>query len=754
MPTFDFHLPDFSTDPATLAKDIKKLKDCVYMLNEQLRYQFSHIDEENIAAGAITEDSLETDLKRKVQDTAGNYSILKQTANAIEAKVSSIDGDVASLQLTAEGLLSKADAASTYSTISQTAAEISFAVSSALSGFNNLIAGTSYGYANLVYAAQTYRDIKAKAAITGYDVAALDTIAVRTYIDNPSGESVRLLVKEYSVADVLLASNYGDYVTTATYGYSGVTFTLDADTTQISIGIESAGAITETLRYKQLKMEMGAAFSGWTPHPTDPAAGVKTSYITVDNDSIDIASGGALNLSAASQITIGTAPFGVGGMNYYSNTAAYTVLSSGVTVNGRNAEDYLNGFAFVGPNPSGGILRLDNIITGNGYWTIGFDVRGTQSLAIPITVDICDLGATQFYTNSTNTYERKTLTVNVTNYSSDVYNFVDFSGFAWAYYRIRNIKIEKGSIATDWSENPGELHNSSITIDSDGIEILSGGDLIATAPGVLQITGGSTDATAIAIRNDTDYFISAGDLTQADAPFYVKKDGSIKSTSGTIGGFTIGSTSLYNSTDIILDSDLPGIQIGQVILYTTDSGFILWNPAAAIDNYTSAIICDNGPLYISVVDSWIQMGTSTNPTLVYMGDDVYIEDVCSALGYVDRTPAFTGNALEALSAVKDDGSGLIDHATLPEFARKTIKKPPPRDSIPKDGKGNLDYSKAPPATDEEGRDIGAMVSILTKAVQELMAVNEEQNSRIGKLEETVVFLQKQIDTLTGTKINL
>jgi hypothetical protein len=76
----------------------------------------------------------------------------------------------------------------------------------------------------------------------------------------------------------------------------------------------------------------------------------------------------------------------------------------------------------------------------------------------------------------------------------------------------------------------GGVVTSHVTIEDDSIEIASGGSLTVTAPTTLAITAGATDATAIAIRNDTDYFLSAGDLTQADAPFWVKKDGSIKAS--------------------------------------------------------------------------------------------------------------------------------------------------------------------------------------------------------------------------------
>ena len=108
---------------------------------------------------------------------------------------------------------------------------------------------------------------------------------------------------------------------------------------------------------------------------------------------------------------------------------------------------------------------------------------------------------------------------------------------------------------------------------------------------------------------------------------------------------------------------------------------------------------------------------------------------------------YFGNALSDIKGIKGTADGHLDMSSLPAFARKIIKKPPPMSSIPKDKKGMPDMSKAPPPTDEEGRDIGAMVSILTKAVQELMAVNDEQNTRLKALEEKDTTSEKRVTEL-------
>ncbi len=84
----------------------------------------------------------------------------------------------------------------------------------------------------------------------------------------------------------------------------------------------------------------------------------------------------------------------------------------------------------------------------------------------------------------------------------------------------------------------------------------------------------------------------------------------------------------------------------------------------------------------------------------------------SAASFTDRTPSYTGkNAVAELKLIRNDKNGNIDHSTLPAFARKKITS--------KDKKGK--------ESEADGRDIGAMISILTKAVQEL-------DERIEKIE--------------------
>lgn len=150
----------------------------------------------------------------------------------------------------------------------------------------------------------------------------------------------------------------------------------------------------------------------------------------------------------------------VGGRNYL--TKSNLIKDSGTNklnaLSVRDAETP-NGFKVTGNQTKDGTVRLYNVINSDGWWTVSFDIKGSQSTAVDVTVDICDQGQTKIWTNATNTYERKSISVNVTNYSKNpsVYHFVDFANFAFAYFWIDNIKIEKGNIATDHSEAPEDV---------------------------------------------------------------------------------------------------------------------------------------------------------------------------------------------------------------------------------------------------------------------------------------------------------
>lgn len=101
-------------------------------------------------------------------------------------------------------------------------------------------------------------------------------------------------------------------------------------------------------------------------------------------------------------------------------------------------------------------------------------------------------------------------------------------------------------------------------------------------------------------------------------------------------------------------------------------------------------------------------GTVTNEWSMYIADNAqaWFAGNVSALSFTDRTPFYEGDALSEIKKIKGK-KGKIDHSTLPSFARRTVKK------------RKYDDREGTEAEEVEGRDLGAMISLLTVGIQQI-----------------------------------
>jgi hypothetical protein len=295
--------------------------------------------------------------------------------------------------------------------------------------------------------------------------------------------------------------------------------------------------------------------------------------------------------------------------------------------------------------------------------------------------------------------------------------------------------------------------------------------------GATSLTAGSGANTVGLDSGGTNPALYAGSATPGSAPFRVTKTGDLTATSATISGaitassggisgnFYVGSDvgasgNLYvgSNADIRLSGDgirlvLPNLAApslatmvptnssalrwfsnigsswtnaanytGQVSYRDTTNKVVDWDAISFVGStdyatyYARSMLyaCRyNGSTYKECrVEATVDPGaggayvTATCDTFytsadAYIGDDIYIVDNCSALSFTDRTPHYDGDALADLRQVRGDRRRGIDHDSLPRFARRQVRL--------KDG------------AIEEGRDLGAMISILTVAVQQLDA---------------------------------
>lgn len=142
----------------------------------------------------------------------------------------------------------------------------------------------------------------------------------------------------------------------------------------------------------------------------------------------------------------------VGGRNYYKQkTVIYPILDSPTIT--KNPPTAPNGFRITGQQNLLGSVRVSNVINENGWWTVSF--WGMANTSSTLKVDISDLTSKDF--DFTTSWKKFTLSAKVTNYSADTYNFVDINNIGFVNYDIKDFKVEKGNIPTDWSPAPEDI---------------------------------------------------------------------------------------------------------------------------------------------------------------------------------------------------------------------------------------------------------------------------------------------------------
>ena len=122
--------------------------------------------------------------------------------------------------------------------------------------------------------------------------------------------------------------------------------------------------------------------------------------------------------------------------------------------------------------------------------------------------------------------------------------------------------------------------------------------------------------------------------------------------------------------------------------YTAINSF---NSAGTVNAGIDFINIDHGYKGAVAITTRVSAGTYARRMIIDENGNAWFQYDVSALTFTDRTKSYEGDALAELAGVRAK-NGKIDHATLPAFAR---------------------------SADGEGRDLGAMISMLTVAVQQL-----------------------------------
>lgn len=270
-------MPEISEDSLRDSKSLRRIWSYLYQLNEQLRYQLTHIDDSNIAAEGLSERALSADLSRTLKNAEGEMTRLRFRAGQILLQVEKAGADMESMRTqisqNAQQILLKADAG-------------------ALSDF---------GATNLLRASGL------EAAIAAGDSAAYalsDTPrATCRYTVRVWTEAAGAQLSLYAGSTLLCALEAGE---SGTYG---ATFTWPAAAiNERSVRIVNGGGAAVTIA--RAKLESGVVATDWSECPGEvhsssvavTAEGVdigSDGHIDMDGGTVSIRSGGSLTMEAA-----------------------------------------------------------------------------------------------------------------------------------------------------------------------------------------------------------------------------------------------------------------------------------------------------------------------------------------------------------------------------------------------------------------------------------------------------------------------
>ncbi|NLE69897.1 MAG: hypothetical protein GX611_06880, partial [Clostridiales bacterium] len=484
LATFNLNTPNIP-DEADILTQVRQIRSYITNLNNQLRYNLSNIDEDNLTGGELPENAISRGFRQKVHDLQGNMSVFEQTATRILARVENAEGDISSLEQTATSFGTRiTNAEGDISTLEQTATSFGTRITNAEGDISTL--------------EQTAQGLQTEVTNAKGDISGLQQTAtgLQTQVNNLGNRNRTYLpstvpsVSERVEGDLLIDTANGNILKR----WNGSAWVPVQDGA-ISIAQQQADKI-------QWLVASGTSAANMTL--TSQLYSLMAANINLSaNNSIKLAVSGGTNLWTNTDFENGFSEwFGNKGTETFVNAAAE--FGAPYVYKGKNLGMYIpaNGAGMGFDRPFSGLVVGE-------YYTISFHPRFTRAMLLSVD------GATP-----------ASMTVGL-NYNWAKVSFTFVAGQASGNIKITaagsaveaincfdNVKLEKGTMATDWSPAPSDpasgVKTSHIDIATDHIDISSGGNLSITSPNTLKITSGTTNATALAVRNDTDYFISAG----------------------------------------------------------------------------------------------------------------------------------------------------------------------------------------------------------------------------------------------------
>lgn len=418
-------------------------------------------------------------------------------------------------------------------------------------------------YAGASVALGTYTDI----ADLGLSVG--DTITYSLYIKTTSGKKIRARISYYDSSSTAISSSYAtdEYIVQNDEGYSYATGIIPENCKYIILWIDAnltASTITETTTeyIKAEKLEKGAIPTTWTPSILDYSTSTQvvqtatsitsTAIAQLESDTSNLIINSIdkginhLNSETGSRREYGFINMGQSYMNVTSGTTVTISFDLEMQVNTANPYIQIYNSNNKGPKQ---FSTQTLYLTGQ----VGTTIKGRYSVTSTI-VDRNDANKTDNYI--------------------EFYSVYDTSN----WFKVTNIKLELGSTATPWSPGLKEFSTSmsqtaraisltatekssgtacgiTIQLKTPGGENLATGLADITLSGMVKFTDLSTSGnTTINGGNITTGIIKSANYVSGTSGtsinlstgvidtkgFKVDANGAITSTSGIIGGFTLG----------------------------------------------------------------------------------------------------------------------------------------------------------------------------------------------------------------------
>lgn len=102
------------------------------------------------------------------------------------------------------------------------------------------------------------------------------------------------------------------------------------------------------------------------------------------------------------------------------------------------------GLYFVGNMNGDSFVRINKAFNSNGRYVISFDIKGTQNTnLLAFILQYNDIDIDNVYISPDNNWVHHEYVVDVTNYTDDIYNFIDFQNPSYILIYVKDIQIKK-----------------------------------------------------------------------------------------------------------------------------------------------------------------------------------------------------------------------------------------------------------------------------------------------------------------------